>query len=277
MANHEPVPQDVHALAERLTSDYERFSPAQQSLARYLVDHLADLPLLSAHEVARASHCSPATVVRFAQALGYSGYPEMQGVVRRAQRPTLPPRPGDRHAGVMAAVEGIEATMTAERLALDDAARRLAAADLAPLAAALAGGAVLILAGEGHARPVLAVLEERLSRGGRRVAVVESLESPGRAWLDALAPDAAVLAVSLGREGRVAQAAISAARAAGVPAVALVDSGLSPLARSPLARVLPAEVRDGAPSVVAMVAVAQALAAAVAPASARGGLTAVGA
>jgi hypothetical protein len=89
------VPPDVHALAERLRRDYERFSPAQQSLSRYLADNLADVPLLSAHEVARASHCSPATVVRFAQALGYSGYPEMQRTVRRAQRPGLPPRPGD--------------------------------------------------------------------------------------------------------------------------------------------------------------------------------------
>lgn len=270
------MPQDVHALAERLTRDFERFSPAQQALARYLVEHLADLPLLSAHEVARASHCSPATVVRFAQALGYSGYPEMQGVVRRAQRPTLPPRPESR-AAASASTEGIEAAIVAERHALDDAARRLATADLAPLASALAGGTVLVLAGEGHARPVLALLEERLARGGRRVATVGSLDSPERAWLDQLAPDAAVLAVSLGRESRVAQAAISAARAAGVPAVALVDSGLSPLARSPLARVLPAEVRDGAPSLVAMVAVAQALAAAVAPVRARGGLTAVGA
>ncbi|HTI32766.1 MAG TPA: hypothetical protein VL422_03750 [Miltoncostaea sp.] len=79
------MPPDVHALAERLKRDYERFSPAQQSLARYLADHLADIPMLSAHEVARLSHCSPATVVRFAQALGYAGYPEMQRIVRRAR------------------------------------------------------------------------------------------------------------------------------------------------------------------------------------------------
>lgn len=269
--------QDVHALAERLTSDYERFSPAQQSLARYLVEHLADLPLLSAHEVARASHCSPATVVRFAQALGYSGYPEMQNVVRRAQRPTLPPRPDSRGSGGSVSGEGFEAAIAEERLALDDTARRLAAADLRPLATALAGASVVVLAGEGHARPVLALLEERLARGGRRVATVGALDAPERAWLDSLAPDSAVLAVSLGRESRVAQAAVSAARAAGVPAVALVDSGLSPLARSKLARVLPAQVRDGAPSLVAMIAVAQVLAAAVAPATARGGLTAVSA
>jgi DNA-binding MurR/RpiR family transcriptional regulator len=271
------VPHDVHELAERLTRDYERFSPAQQSLARYLVEHLADVPLLSAHEVARASHCSPATVVRFAQALGYAGYPEMQGVVRRAQRPTLPPRPGDRQLDLGLSAEGLDAALAAERLAIDDAARRLAGADLAPLVGALRGRGPIVVAGEGHARPVVALVEERLGRGGRPVVAVTSLEPPARAWLDSRGDDSAVVAIALGREAKVAQLAVSSARAAGVPAVVLVDSGLSPLARSPLARVLPADTRDGAPSLVAMVAVAQALAAAVAPAGRRAGLAAVGA
>jgi DNA-binding MurR/RpiR family transcriptional regulator len=83
------VPPDATELAEVLRRDYERFSPAQQALARYLVDHLAELPLVSAHEVAQAAHCSPATVVRFAQALGYAGYPELQRTVRQAHRPGL--------------------------------------------------------------------------------------------------------------------------------------------------------------------------------------------
>ena len=85
------MPPNAHALAERLRRDFDRFSPAQQALARYLSEHLAETPMLSAHEVARSAHCSPATVVRFAQALGYSGYPEMQRVVRDAQRPASAP------------------------------------------------------------------------------------------------------------------------------------------------------------------------------------------
>ena len=252
------MPPDVHALADRLRRDYPRFSPAQQSLARYLVDHLAELPLLSAHEVAKASHCSPATVVRFAQALGYSGYPELQRAVRLVQRPQIPPRP-DRQLGFPVTGEGVAAALAAERAALDDAAARLEAGGLGPLTAALAGRRPLVLAGEGHARPVLAVIEERLGRAGRPVAVVTGLGPAGRSWLGSLAPDGAVLAVAIGRETQVAEAAVAAARSAGVPAGALVDSSLSPLARSPLARVVPADARGGAPSLVAMVAVAQAL------------------
>ena len=226
------MPPDVHALAERLKRDYERFSPAQQSLARYLADHLADIPLLSAHEVARLSHCSPATVVRFAQALGYSGYPEMQRIVRRAQRPGLPPRPGDRQIGVPVSAEGLDQALAAERLALDDAAERLNAPGLAAIVAALAPRTPLVIAGEGHARTVVTLIEERLARAGRPVAAVTSLDPAARAWLDALGPGGAVLAVAIGRESRVAQAAVSAARQAGVPAAVLVDSAST---RSPAA------------------------------------------
>jgi DNA-binding MurR/RpiR family transcriptional regulator len=112
------------------------------------------------------------------------------------------------------------------------------------------------------------------------VAVVTSLDPAARAWLDGLGPGGAVLAIAIGRESRVAQAAVSAGRAAGVPAAALVDSSLNPLARNPLARVVPADARDGAPTLVAMVAVAQALASALTPPRreiAAAGLAAVGA
>lgn len=269
------MPPDVHALLERLERDYERFSPAQQSLARYLSDHIADIPLLSAHEVARSSHCSPATVVRFAQALGFSGYPELQGLVRRAQRPGLPPRPGERQLGFAVESEGLEAAFAAERLALDDAVGRLGAPGLAPLVAALSPRSPLILAGEGAARPVLALLEDRLSRDGRLTVTVSGLEPGRRAWLDALGPASAVLAVAIGRDSRVAEAAVAAARGAGAPAAALVDSGLSPLARATLTRVVPADARGGHPSLVAMIAVAQSLAAALAPV--RQNLAAIGA
>ena len=227
------MPPDVHALAERLKRDYDRFSPAQQSLSRYLADNLADVPLLSAHEVARASHCSPATVVRFAQALGYSGYPEMQRTVRRAQRPGLPPRPGDRPLGPPLSPDGLDAALAAERMSLDDAAERLTSSGLGAIVSALGTRSPLVIAGEGHARPVVTLIEERLARAGRAVAAVTSLDTTARVWLDTLGPGSAVLAIAVGREVRVAQAAVSAARAAGVPAAALVE--LEPERAGPLA------------------------------------------
>jgi DNA-binding MurR/RpiR family transcriptional regulator len=124
---------------------------------------------------------------------------------------------------------------------------------------------------------VLGLIRERLERGGMAVQMACGLEPRHRARLAALASGAGVLAVAVGNETRVAEAAVSAARQAGVPAAALVDSSLSPLARVPLARVVPADERAGAPGLVALVAVAQALAASLVPAARTAGLAAVGA
>lgn len=274
MSNALAMPPDAHTLAERLRRDYDNFSPAQQALARYLVDHLAELPLLSAHEVALAAHCSPATVVRFAQALGYAGYPELQRTVRTAQRPALPPRRASQ-LGLFAGGDGVEQLFAADHLALDDALSRLGRDGIAPLASALSGRSPLVLAGEGHARPVIALIEERVERSGRAVLIVEGLEPRHRARLGSLERTAGVLAVAIGRETAVADAALNAARTAGIPAVSLVDSSLSPAARAPVSLVVPADERGGAPGLVAFVAVAQALADALAPAVAARTLSAL--
>lgn len=269
------MPPDAHTLAERLRRDYESFSPAQQALARYLVDHIAELPLLSAHEVAHASHCSPATVVRFAQALGYSGYPELQRTVRAAQRPALPPRRAGQ-LGLFTGRDGIENLFAADHLALDDALSRLGQDGIAPLAATLAGHSPVVIAGEGHARPVMALLEERIERSGRHAVLIDRLEPRLQARLANLPRTAAILAVAVGRETTVADAALEAARTATLPAVSLVDSSLSPIARAPVSLVVPADERGGgAPGLVAFVAVAQALADALAPATATRTLSAV--
>ena len=251
------MPPNAHALAERLRRDYDRFSPAQQSLARYLADHLAEIPMLSAHEIARTAHCSPATVVRFAQALGYAGYPEMQRVVRDAQRPSLhdaqrPPQ--STH------LEGLGAVLARERSALDDASQYLRSPGLNQLVVALRDRTPLFVVGEGQARPIVSLLEERLGRAGTPVVGLTTLGAAERAWLDTISPRSGLLVVAVGRETRLGDAALAAAQSAGVPAGVLVDSPVSALARPPLARVVPCDSQGGDPSLVPMVAVAQALA-----------------
>jgi DNA-binding MurR/RpiR family transcriptional regulator len=154
----------------------------------------------------------------------------------------------------------------ADHLALDDALARIGQEGIAPIAAALAGRSPIVIAGEGHARPIIALIEERIERAGRPVVVIENLSPRFIARLKSLERNAAVLAVAVGRETAVADAALQAARALGIPAVSMVDSSLSPIARAAQTLVVPTDERGGgAPGLVAFVAVAQALADAMAP------------
>ena len=58
----------------RLKADFENLSPQLKEAARWVIDHPADVALLSMREQARRAGIAPATLTRLAQRLGFSGY-----------------------------------------------------------------------------------------------------------------------------------------------------------------------------------------------------------
>lgn len=65
-------------LSNYITERFEDFSRSQKDVARYIVDHLEEAAFQTAEELARRANTSSSTVVRFSQALGFEGYPELQ-------------------------------------------------------------------------------------------------------------------------------------------------------------------------------------------------------
>lgn len=64
-------------------------SPSQRRIARHLLANYQAVAFSTVADVARAAEVSEATVVRFATALGFSGYPALQAEVRRMVRADL--------------------------------------------------------------------------------------------------------------------------------------------------------------------------------------------
>lgn len=73
-----------HRTVEQVVAGFERLPRRQQSLAHLIMDHPEIVAFVSVREVAAHVHVNAATVVRFAQALGYSGFNALQSAVRRA-------------------------------------------------------------------------------------------------------------------------------------------------------------------------------------------------
>lgn len=69
-------------LGTRLREQFDRLSPAGQRVATHLMGHLPDALFGSAEEIAEATNTSDATVVRTAQALGYSGLADLKREAR---------------------------------------------------------------------------------------------------------------------------------------------------------------------------------------------------
>jgi DNA-binding MurR/RpiR family transcriptional regulator len=76
-------------LLHRLSEGADAFSAQQRLLARHVRAHYQTVAFSTVDELARASGVSQATIVRFAQALGFRGYPDFQKEVRRLVRAEL--------------------------------------------------------------------------------------------------------------------------------------------------------------------------------------------
>jgi DNA-binding MurR/RpiR family transcriptional regulator len=72
-----------------LRTGLENFGRRDQQIARYFIDHAEEIPFLSAGEIAEMLEVSGAAITRFAQRVGFEGYPHLQRVIRQDLRATL--------------------------------------------------------------------------------------------------------------------------------------------------------------------------------------------
>src|ERR687890_30820 len=70
----------------RLPARDGREPASQKDVGQYIVDHLEEAAFHTAEELARRANTSSSTVVRFAQALGFEGFPELQAAARDEYR-----------------------------------------------------------------------------------------------------------------------------------------------------------------------------------------------
>src|ERR687890_661266 len=70
----------------RLPARDGREPASQKDVGQYIVDHLEEAAFHTAEELARRANTSSSTVVRFAQALGFEGFPELQAAAREEYR-----------------------------------------------------------------------------------------------------------------------------------------------------------------------------------------------
>src|ERR1700750_2769899 len=80
------APHGHQALSAYIRARFDDFSRSQKDVAQYIVDHLDEAAFQTAEELARRANTSSSTVVRFSQALGFEGFPELQAAAREEYR-----------------------------------------------------------------------------------------------------------------------------------------------------------------------------------------------
>src|SRR3712207_4275715 len=88
-AKRTPVPRHgslALTLSAEIRQRFDEFSRSQKDVGQYIVDHLEEAAFHTAEELARRANTSSSTVVRFAQALGFDGFPQLQAAARDEYR-----------------------------------------------------------------------------------------------------------------------------------------------------------------------------------------------
>jgi DNA-binding MurR/RpiR family transcriptional regulator len=211
-------------LADTVGAHGHLLSRTDRLIADYLLGHTDELPFLRAAEIAERLGVSAASVTRFAQRIGFDGYPRLQDAVRAELRSDLaPPALSGPGEGRYAALWERESRNLAALRALpedvlDGAARRIAEA-----------GTVWVIGGRASHPPAagLAALLGRV-RPGVRLLDPGALHEP-EALLDLAAGDLLV-AITFRRYSRSTARVGALFAAQDVPVLLITDDGHPSLA-----------------------------------------------
>jgi len=220
-------------LQRRIAERYDQLSPKQRQVARFIADNEAFTAFASAAELGKAVDVDAATVVRLAQSLGFSGYAELQEVIRGRipERLTFVQRieqqrqqPMDRQQLPVKVftndIENLNQTLNqTQPEAVDAAVEAICRADH------------VIVVGMGFSAAVAVFLGHGLNSLGIRTTVLTEGGSSLTITLANLRPTDLVIGVSVWRYLRDTVAALAGAAERGVPTMALTDSSVSPPAR----------------------------------------------
>jgi len=209
-----------------------KLTPKGKELAHYIASNPRQASFASAAEFATQLHVNPATVVRFAQALGFDGWPAFQLHFRHRYLSTLLP------SDVMidqAPHGGASPAEQALRRDIDNLEATLSTVDFGELqrvAQTIAGARRTLCIASGSYAAVASVLAQHASFMGYRVGV-ETRGGPHLVGaLASLEPGDCVISVSFWRLVREVVVATQISHRRRLTTVALVDSVFSPLARA---------------------------------------------
>lgn len=264
------APASLDELRARVAELAGQLSPRVAAAARDALEHPKEIALNPVAAVAARSGIAASAYIRMAQALGFSGYAQLQALfvepLHRAAAPTWRERIRH-HGGELALddpadpVQVLRAFSEANIVSLQhlqDEAARLAL----PKAISLIRGARLVwVLGLRRSFPVAAYLAYALNRVGRPCVQVTGLGGSIAEQARAAGPRDLLIAISFPPYAADTLAVCEQLQAAGVPRLAITDSVLSPVARG-AAQVLQVDDAEllGFRSLTASMALAQALA-----------------
>jgi DNA-binding MurR/RpiR family transcriptional regulator len=231
-------PNGHQALSAYIRARFDEFSRSQKDVAQYIVDHLDEAAFQTAEELARRASTSSSTVVRFSQALGFEGFPELQQAARDEYRRR--PAGAPTEAVVAAPLFSLdhtefEAALAADHVNVEDTARKLARGDVEAAVDAISAAEKVLIAGTDQMAFFASYLRHLLMLLDLRAEIVASPSQEALGRLSRIDETTLVIGLSAGRPHPLITRTMKLARHRKAPTLAITDATLSEVAR--LARI----------------------------------------
>ncbi|HEY4280143.1 MAG TPA: MurR/RpiR family transcriptional regulator [Conexibacter sp.] len=230
-------PHGHQALSDYITARFDEFSRSQKDVAQYIVDHLDEAAFQTAEELARRASTSSSTVVRFSQALGFEGFPELQQAARDEYRR----RPAGADAAAAASVAAAplfsldqtdyETALATDHVNVEETARKLSRSDVDAAIEAIATASRVLIAGTDQMAFFASYLRHLLSLLDIRAEVVASPSQEALGRLSRIDESTLVIGLSAGRPHPLIARTMKLARHRRAPTIAITDATLSEVAR----------------------------------------------
>jgi DNA-binding MurR/RpiR family transcriptional regulator len=222
-------------LSEEIRQRFEEFSRSQKDVGQYIVDHLEEAAFHTAEELARRANTSSSTVVRFAQALGFEGFPELQASARDEYRrardngastadlTTQPLFPIDQTE--------FESALGSDHANMAETARKVDREEVAAAVELISHAERIVLCGTDQMAFFASYLRHLLMLLDLRAEVVASPSQEGLAKLGRVDDKTVMVGFSAGRPHPLVVRAMKLARHRHATTVGITDATLSEVAK----------------------------------------------
>ena len=234
------APRDYEELIRVIHERYDGMSKGYQSIALFLTQNPNDVAVRSVNAIAERCGIHASNFVRFAQALGYSGFKDLQGLFQRRLSTAAP--------GFEARVKALERELGAREdrsehgflrdlvvrdvVSLQALVTDIAPDDLARAAELLEKAGTVYLIGQLRSAPVVDLLRYVLTMLGKRCILLDPSGGLATHMARTMGADDVLVAVSFRFYATEVVNIVEQAAGRGMAIVAITDSTLSPLAKS---------------------------------------------
>ncbi len=219
--------EELAEFRQRLEGAYPKLTKSERSIASYLLASHDEAAFLSAAELARRLNVSEATVVRFAQTVGYPGFPslrrELQGIFRVKTTPAM--RLQHKLEELGAGQGHVFAKMVEMEVDyLTEALHSIQPADFDRAVEILLGGQRVFIFGVGLSAMLAELAELRMRRFGVMALAVTAAGRDLAEAIQLLRQDDVLLATGFQRVTPELVAVLDCAHGVGCPVVLITDT-----------------------------------------------------